>query len=404
MAALAEDAPAEGAGRWLILFGVWLVYFSFGMITASIAPLVAPIRADFGVGNAVMGAILGSWPVTYILAAIPCGMLLDRLGARRMLAIACVIMAASVLARGMAQTPWQLFFAVALFGAGGPMISVGAPMVIARLFQGKTRATAMGLYVTGPYMGGLVSLAVTNSLLMPLAGGDWRGVMTIHAGLVLLSGVIWLTVSMRRIAGAGLAVGDGAKKYNPGAFADILAVGRIRLILLISVGIFFINHGFNNWMPEILRARGFSAVEAGYWAAIPPAVGILGVLIIPRLAAGARGVLVLAGLIAAVFLASLLLQTQAGAPLATGLILQGLARGSMMTVAIMLLMDTPGVPPERLGLAGGMFFAAAEIGGVLGPVTFGVLAAATGGFVAPLAAVSVLCLGLFALLARLRRG
>ena len=157
-------------------------------------------------------------------------------------------------------------------------------------------------------------------------------------------------------------------------------------------------------MPEILRARGFSAVEAGYWAAIPPAVGILGVLVIPRLAAGARGVLVLGGLFAAVFLASLLLQTQAGAPLASGLILQGLARGSMMTLAIMLLMDTPGVPAERLGLAGGMFFAAAEIGGVLGPVTFGVLASLTGGFAAPLAAVTLLSLGLIGLLTRLRRG
>ncbi len=404
MVATDHDTGAAGAGRWLILLGVWLVYYSFGMITASMAPLVAEIRADFAVSNAVMGAILGSWPVTYILCAIPCGMLLDRLGARRMLAIACVIMAASVLARGMAQTPWQLFFAVALFGAGGPMISVGAPMVIARLFEGKTRATAMGLYVTGPYMGGLVSLAITNSLLMPLAGDDWRGVMAIHAGLVLLSGAIWLTVSMRRIAGAGFSDSDGAKKYNPGAFREILAVGRVQLILLISVGVFFINHGFNNWMPEILRARGFSAVEAGYWAAIPPAVGILGVLVIPRLAAGARGVLVLGGLFAAVFLASLLLQTQAGAPLASGLILQGLARGSMMTLAIMLLMDTPGVPAERLGLAGGMFFAAAEIGGVLGPVTFGVLASLTGGFAAPLAAVTLLSLGLIGLLTRLRRG
>ena len=96
-------------------------------------------------------------------------------------------------------------------------------------------------------------------------------------------------------------------------------------------------------------------------------IGILGVLVIPRLATPERRLFVMGVLFAAVLVASLLLQSQQPVILATGLMLQGLARGSMMTVAIMLLMETPGVPEERLGLAGGMFFTSAEIGGVLFP-------------------------------------
>ena len=87
-----------------------------------------------------MGVILGAWPLTYILAAIPCGVILDRLGARRMLLLACIVMAGSGLARSFSETPLQMLFAVALFGIGGPMISVGAPKIIARLFEGKARA------------------------------------------------------------------------------------------------------------------------------------------------------------------------------------------------------------------------------------------------------------------------
>ncbi|MAB87090.1 MAG: MFS transporter [Rhodobacteraceae bacterium] len=395
------SVAADDTTRCPVLLGVWGVYFSFGVVTASMAPLVGAIRADILVNNAMMGLILGAWPITYILCAIPCGMMLDRLGARRMLAISTLIMAASLLVRALADTPLELFFAVALFGAGGPMISVGAPVAIAKLYDGKARASAMGLYITGPYLGGLVALAITNSVIMPLTAQSWRGVMVVYAGFVLLAGVFWLLVSARRAGDLGPQ--QGGKKYNLSAFSEILVMPQVRLILAMSVGVFFLNHGLNNWLPEILRSYGFSPVAAGYWASLPPAVGILGVLIIPRLATPERRLLVMACLFFAMLVASLLLRSDQPVFLASGLVLQGLARGSMMTIAIMLLMESPGVPSERLGLAGGMFFAAAEIGGVLGPVALGALAHLTGGFGVPLWAVTVVCVALFGILILLSR-
>lgn len=388
--------------RWLILFGVWLIYFFFGVVVASMAPLVGPISADIGVGNSTMGAILGAWPLTYIVAAIPCGLLLDRWGVRRMLFVAILVMATSAFARSLAETPAQMLMAVALFGVGGPMISVGAPKVIARLFEGKDRAAAMGIYVTGPYLGGLIALALTNSFAMPLVDGDWRGVMVIHAGLVLSSGIVWLAIS-----GAGAArnrnkQADEGKKFNFPAFVEVLGLSEVRLILLMSIGIFFINHGLNNWLPEILRSHGLSAVEAGYWAAVPSAAGVLGVLFIPRIATPERRLSVIALLFGAALLASLLLHSTAIVPLTLGLLLQGVARGSMMTVAILLLMETPRVPQERLGLAGGLFFTTAEVGGVLGPIFFGILSDLSGGFALPLFSVTLVCLVLLALVFALK--
>lgn len=111
--------------------------------------------------------------------------------------------------------------------------------------------------------------------------------------------------------------------------------------------------------------------------------------------------MVMAVLIVFSMAASLLLQVSAGPLLIAGLVLQGLARGAMMTVAILLLMETPRVPEERLGLAGGLFFTFAEIGGVMGPISFGVLSDLSGGFVLPLAALTVVCATLLAILARL---
>ncbi|MEM9048727.1 MAG: MFS transporter [Pseudomonadota bacterium] len=397
----ASQSKQAGWGRWALLGGVWLVYLCFGLTIAAMGPLVAPISAELGIGPAGMGAILGAWPLVYIAAAIPCGMLLDRLGERICLALATLVMGLSGLMRGLAESPEALFAAVALFGIGGPLISVGAPRLITRSFTGPARGTAMGLYITGPALGGIAALSLTNSVAMPAMGGDWRAVLMLYAGIVLAGGAIWLAIAW---AARDAVQGPGeGKKFNLAAFAEILRLPAVRLILLMSVGIFFLNHALNNWLPEMLRQRGLSPAEAGYWASIPTVIGIAGALIIPRLATPARRLAIMAALFGASFLASLLLQRDPGAPLILGLILQGVARSSMMTIAILLLMETRGVPAERLGLAGGMFFTTAEIGGVLGPLTFGALAEWSGGFSVSLAALSLVCLVLLAMIAALSR-
>ena len=165
-----------------------------------------------------------------------------------------------------------------------------------------------------------------------------------------------------------------------------------------SIGIFMINHGLNNWLPEILRAKGMSAVDAGYWASIPTIVGILGALTIPRFATPPRRVPIMLALFLMAGAATLLLHLSPGIGLVSGLMMQGIARSSMMTVAILLLMEAPGVPPERAGMAGGMFFTVAEIGGVLGPLSIGIVSDASGGFDAPLWMLSAVVGLLLALL------
>ncbi|WP_340254935.1 MFS transporter [Roseobacter sp. HKCC-CH-9208] len=367
---------------------MWLIYFCFGINIASMAPLIAPISEELGVGFSSMGLILGAWPLTYIIASIPSGILLDRFGARRMLFVSALIMAASMIARSAAVNSFQMFFAVSILGFGGPLISVGAPKVIAGCFKGPSRASAMGVYVTGPYLGGLVSLSLMNSVVMVFVDQNWRAAICIFALFTLMSGMLWLIAT--NIKGVKVAEDADGKKFNLLAFFELIGLRPVQLILLMSVGIFFINHSLNNWLPEILVSRGLDRVAAGYWASIPSIIGILGALIIPRLAVPKYRLSVMAGLFIATFTASLLLQTDAGLLMFMGLCIQGLARGSMMTVAILILMETPKVPADRLGLAGGLFFTVAEIGGVLGPVSFGILSDLTGSFAPSLALVTTI--------------
>ena len=393
------DAPAPPHPyRWAVLFGVWLVYVSFGLCVASMGPLVAEIAADLGMTNSAMGGVLGAWQLTYIFAALPLGAVMDRTGVALGLLASCCVMAGSMALRALAPGEAVLFLGVAVFGLGGPLVSIGAPKLIALWFTGASRGMAMGIYITGPAIGSIVALSSAHSVLLPLTG-SWRGVMYLLAVAVLLAGAVWWVISRhpeaRRRDGrvSGMSKGESLR-----AFTDIARLRTVQIVLLMAIGIFLFNHGLNNWLVEILRAKGMDAEEAGYWATIPTLIGVVGALTIPRIATPERRVPIMLGLFLAALLASLLLQLAPGIGLATGLMMQGIARYSMMTVAILLLMDAPGVPPDRAGMAGGMFFTVAEIGGVLGPLSIGVVSDASGGFSAPLWMMSAVCMGLLALL------
>ena len=136
--------------RWLPLAGVWCLYTAFGLNMASLAPLVAEIEADLDIGHSQMGTILGVWQVIYIVAAVPCGLLLDRISGRFALVLGGLLMAASALGRSYASDYWEFLFAVALFGLGGPIISAGAPKIVSEWFRGRQRGLAMGFTSPAP--------------------------------------------------------------------------------------------------------------------------------------------------------------------------------------------------------------------------------------------------------------
>ena len=52
----------------------------------------------------------------------------------------------------------------------------------------------------------------------------------------------------------------------------------------------------------------------------------------------------------------------------------------MITILLLVLVEIKGIRDQDTGTAGGLFFTAAEIGGVLGPLSLGLISDATGGF------------------------
>ena len=163
--------------------------------------------------------------------------------------------------------------------------------------------------------------------------------------------------------------------------AELLRLRNMQLILVLAIATFLLNHGLNNWLPTLLQESGMTLSQAGTWTAVSTAIGALGLLVIPSMAkrgsrALAMGMLLAVGAVTTVGLAYL-----SGPSLIGVLLMSNIVRGPMMPIATLILMETPGIGPRRMGAAAGLFFSAAEIGGFGGPFLMGFLRDTTGSLV-----------------------
>jgi cyanate permease len=344
-----------------------------------------------------MGLILGSWQMTYIAVAIVAGAIIDKWGVRKSLFLGTMVIGFSAALRYFPNGFGAFLPVVALFGVGGPMISIGAPKTIAVWFKGKSRGTAVGIYTIGPWVGGLVALAATNSLIMPLTGYSWRLTFVGYGLLTFLIAALWWFLAR------DIKPTEAAEPSNMSTvFGKLMRVRNVRIILIAGLLLFAIAHGLVQWLPKILESRGFSPEMAGVAAAIPLLGGIIAVLFIPRVVPPhlrGRFIALLALLIALALGVSVI---TSGSYLLGGLFMFGIVAYGLFPLLVLILMDTPEVGSRYMGSAGGIFYCVSEIGGFTGPLIIGALVDMTGTFLGGITFLIILSLIIFAVTFLLR--
>ena len=387
-----QHEPYNSWYRWVMLILLWLLYLCFGIVSRAIFPLVTPILNDLRITYSQMGFILGSWQLTYIVMALVAGSIMDRWGVRKSLFAGTLIIGLSSSLRYFTNNFEALLLAVALFGVGGPMISIGGPKTISSWFLGPSRGTAIGLYASGNWIGGLFALALTNSLVMPLVGSEWKQVFLAYGLITFFVALLWM-LSAREI--------EGKEPSNSIAIIDVFRnlgnLHNVRLVLAMGLLAFAIIHGFSSWLPKILEINGMSGPQAGFAASITIAAGIPSILILPSVVpARYRGrSMAMLSILTAVNI--VLVMQMSGVALLIGLAVLGFISAPFMALLLLILMDSPGVETRHMGSAGGMFYCVAEIGGFAGPFFMGVLVDLTGTFMAGALFLASLCVAIAAL-------
>jgi MFS family permease len=222
--------------RWLILAIGWLIYFSFGLINTAIAPLLSSIMSDLSLTYTQMGLITGAWQLLYIFTAQPLGLIIDRLGVYKSLILGAVIISSSSLMRAFVSGFLGLFISVAIFGVGGPMISIGTPKLVSEWFSGEERGTASGINASGSAFGSMTALALTNSLVLPILG-SWRNVFIGYGAISLVITLMWFVLGRRPSPRSEEILNDSDERQSAQRKSDVFwNIPRHRNILII-VGI-----------------------------------------------------------------------------------------------------------------------------------------------------------------------
>lgn len=368
--------------KWVMLGLGWSLYFCFGIVVASLVPVVTTLRTELNLSYTEMGIILGAWQLFFIGAAPPAGALIDRFGPKRVLTVGVLIMAVSAALRGCANGFPLLFGAVALFGVGGPIIAIGLTKLVADWFTGPSRGVASGIYITGAAAGNAVVLALAHPVILPLTGG-WRQAQFFYGAFVLAFAVAWLVFG-RDSAQSQADRNRPREGREKGGYWQVMKQPAVWLVIGVGFCGFLANHGVRNWLPQILETAGIDVTTAGFLGALPAVTGIVGSILVLRYATrrpGGRKAATIF-LLAVTGLSMLAIMFTEGWLLVLVIAIEGFCAAAFAPLMLNTLMEMPSIGARNTGSAAGLYFSVGETGGTLGPFLLGAAADVTGTFMA----------------------
>lgn len=385
-----ELALTRDQANWGMLALGWMIYFSFGMGVASLVPLVSILRVELDLSYTQLGIILGAWQLVFMAAAAPGGWLIDRFGPKRVLTVGALVVAFSVTLRSLADGFPMLLFTVAFFGLGGPITAVGLAKLVADWFTGASRGLASGIYITGAAAGIAFVLALTHPVILPLTGG-WRQAHILYGVIAFAIAIIWI------VFGRDSPQSTSDRKLprdanSRGSYWQVMTQPAVWMVILVGFAGFLANHGVRNWLPEILEHAGISPTGAGLLSALPALTGIIGSIVVLRLAtrrANARRPAIVLLLIVS-GLSILTIMVAEGWLLVLAIAVEGFCAAAFAPLMLNTLMEMPSIGAKNTGTAAGLYFAIGEMGGTLGPLLMGVAADLTGSFMTGMIMVALI--------------
>src|SRR3954471_11948346 len=168
--------------------------------------------------------VIDAYALTLAGLLLAAGSLADKVGRRLVFMLGLAVFTASSLACGLAPDPLFLHVSRAAQGIGGAMMFGTSLALIAQEFQGRDRATALGIW------GGVTALAVSTG---PLVGGalvdalSWRWIFLVNVpiGLVALTGAGRRFSQSRAPCASGLEI-RGVVLLCPALFLFVYALIR----------------------------------------------------------------------------------------------------------------------------------------------------------------------------------
>ena len=252
----------------LVLFAINTMNFFDRQILGAVGE---PIRKEFGLSDAALGALGTAFTLLYAFVGIPLGRLADRIGRKGILSAGVFVWSLLTVGSGLAQNFWQIFALRLGVGVGEASCAPAATSLIGDLFPASWRAKALAIFMLGLPVGVALSFAVSGTVAKQYG---WRMAFFVAGIPGILCAIAVLFVKEPRRGGAETHnIGEQKRAGSP--YKLILALPTMRWIIISGA-----LHNFNMYAigafitPYLMRYHGADIQSANFVSMI--VYGVMG--------------------------------------------------------------------------------------------------------------------------------
>jgi len=248
-----------------------ILIFSFTLAIAqfNLPVLIPAFEADFGITSAQAGMLMSVYIVSYVALQIPMGLLADRVGGFRVVAVSAAVLAIVSLLGCLADSYEALLVIRVAVGIGSSACFPVCAGLIARHLPPERSAAAFGAFGLGLPLGSVVTMLVLPVLV---ESEGWRvGLLaTVPTALMLMLLASWVS--------RGEEVQTGATPLSDvtSHLRDMARAPRFWPLVAINFSGAGIYVGMVTWLPLFLvDAGGLDLQAAGLLTGVVVAMGML---------------------------------------------------------------------------------------------------------------------------------
>jgi MFS family permease len=273
--AVDHEAPGGVAYRWYVL-GVLVLIYIMGTVDRAVLSVIAePLKLQFHLSDKQLGVLTGmAYSVTYALAVLPMGWLIDRVDRRALLSVTVAIWSLLTAACAMSSSFITLVAARMGVGAAEAPVMPASLSLIADVIPKKQRNTAVSIYVSGAAVGQILIFIIGGWLLMHF---DWRRVFLVAGGpAAVLAALLHFTTREpeRGALDADPGAMSAAAKKDPPRnvtrlIRDILGNPALCFAILAYTLVTGVGYSVTVWITSFLvRVHGMTVGQGAIWAGV----------------------------------------------------------------------------------------------------------------------------------------
>ncbi|MEE8442118.1 MAG: MFS transporter [Dehalococcoidia bacterium] len=352
--------------RYVIAALGMLLNVSFGLSFFAVSPVTPLIMEDYGVNRSAVALLTGLVILVQSGFAIPGGMLVGRVGLKKLFAVAWLMAAAPSLSFLATGFPMLLAIRV-VYGLSFAVIIPAIGPLLMQWFRPREIPVINGLNLAMTTLG----IAISTFATAPLAEAvGWKVALSLYGGVSLFGAACWV------VLGRVEPVQRSGSHLSPRQVWQILRSRTTLLLALADAGPFAQYVALTAWLPTFYHeVHGMSLSEAGSTVGLLPLTGVITVLLAGVLSMRVRRrrpFLIVPGVIVGFggFGCFLL----AGSPLIyPALILLGFGSWFYLPVLLTIPMELPDVEPGHVSVVWAAIMSFGGIMSFVSPLMVGAL-------------------------------